>query len=209
MLTIIRNQIKSVIWNLMHYLYNSIRRIKLQNTGFSIVCNNCTGAMVTHDLGQRFNSPTVNLFIKANEYILFLSHLKDNLNANIIDVTGSNSYPIGLLNGKIHLFFMHYNSFEEARDAWIRRCRRINYNNLFLVFIERDGCTYQNLLDFDNLPFGKKVALVHKSYPQIKCAKIISGYEDKNEVGFITNKIGLLGRHIYDKYDWVSFLNSK
>lgn len=26
----------------------------------SLLCNNCVGAMVLHDLGLRFNSPTVN-----------------------------------------------------------------------------------------------------------------------------------------------------
>lgn len=165
--------------------------------------------MVMHDLGQRLNTPTVNLFMKPDDYIEFLSHLDVYLKADIIDITGKNEYPIGLLGEKIHLYFMHYNSFDDAKSAWMRRRERINKDNLYVVFVERDGCTYQNLKDFDRLSFNNKVAFVHKSFPDIKCAYIFPGYEDMREVGFITDATRFSGRHIYDKYDWTKFLNRK
>lgn len=164
--------------------------------------------MVLHDLGQRFNSPTVNLFIPAEDYLLLLENLKENLSAQMTDVTGDNSYPIGLLNGKVHLYFMHYSSFNEAKQAWLRRSKRIKFNNLFVILVEKDGCTYNDLLKFDLLPFKHKLALVHKNYPEIRCTKVIHGYEKADEVGYITNSTKW-GSHIYDQIDWVSFLNQK
>lgn len=32
---------------------------RLRNRDISILCNNCTGGFVLHDLGIRFNSPTI------------------------------------------------------------------------------------------------------------------------------------------------------
>lgn len=199
--------LRNCIWKVFHRIHcNSVKK-NLHNANFSIVCNNCVGAMVMHDLGQRLNTPTVNLFIKPDDYIEFLSHLDDYLKADITDITGNNEYPIGLLGGKIHLYFLHYKNFEEAKSAWTRRRGRINRDNLYVVFVERDGCTLENLQAFDNLPFKNKVALVHKPYPNIKCSYVFPGYESDKEVGFITDATRFNGKHIYDKFNWVKFLN--
>ena len=201
-------QLRENIWVQMYRLRSAIARWRLRNHDFSVICNNCTGAMVLHDLGLRFNTPTVNLYFKADEYILFLQNLKNNLSADLRDVTEDNPFPVGLLNETVHLYFMHYKSFKEAEEAWYRRCRRVNWDNLFIVFVEREGCTYRDLLSFDRLPYKNKVALVHKTYPEIKSAKVIPGYERANEVGQITDTMRG-GRHVYDLFDWVDFFNQK
>lgn len=37
--------------------------LDVSKRNISLLCNNCVGAMVLHDLGLRFNSPTVNLYL--------------------------------------------------------------------------------------------------------------------------------------------------
>lgn len=201
-------KLKMLVWNLFYKTRVTIKRMRLTNRDFSVLCNNCVGAMVLHDLGQKFNSPTVNLFIPADDYLSFLENLKDNLSAPMTDITGDNPYPIGLLNGNIHLYFVHYSSFNEAQKAWLRRSKRMNFDNMFVILVERDGCTYNDLLKFDMLPFEHKLALVHKNYPGMTCTKVIHGYEKVSEIGYITNSTKW-GQHIYDQIDWVSFLNQK
>ena len=85
------------------------------NTSPSVVCNNCTGAMVLHEYGLQFCSPFVNLWIPPKDYLYLLHHLKDLVMADFEDITGENlqyGYPVGLLGGKVHVHFMHYHSFE-------------------------------------------------------------------------------------------------
>ena len=55
---------------------NLANRKSLNNRDFSIICNNCVGGgVISHELGQRFNSPTVNLFMNHEDYIKFLTKL--------------------------------------------------------------------------------------------------------------------------------------
>ena len=37
--------------------------LDVSKRNISLLCNNCVGAMVLHDFGLRFNSPTVNLYL--------------------------------------------------------------------------------------------------------------------------------------------------
>lgn len=163
--------------------------------------------MISHDLLQPHLSPTVNLFMCPKDYISFLSHLEECLSSEMHEVVGDCAYPVGELNGcQIH--FMHYHSFDEAARKWKERSKRINFENLLVIFVERDGCTYDDLLAFDKLPFKNKVAVVHKSYPEIKSALVFPGYENSAEVGKITDWTSRLsGRKIYDKVDWITILN--
>lgn len=197
--------------NILRKIFRSYRvrswRMHNKNMDFSLMCNNCVGAMVAHDLGVQFNSPTVNLFIYPKDYLNFLENLDCMSKAKLENVTPINStYPIGSLNGvKIH--FLHYKSFEEAAKAWNRRIKRLNYENMYVVLIEREGCTYEDLLRFDNLSFGHKIALTHRDYNDIKCSYKVPGYENSKEVGILTDWDGFMGKRLYDCFDWVNWLN--
>lgn len=163
--------------------------------------------MITHDYQMPQLSPTVNLFMYPADYISFLSNLDACLNSELKQVSSDTTYPVGELNGCI-IHFMHYHSFEEAVEKWYARSKRLVYDNLLVVMVERDGCTYNQLVEFDKLPFRHKIAVVHKPYPDIKSALVISGYEDCKEVGTITDwssKFG--GGRIYDRINWVDILN--
>lgn len=71
--------------------------------------------------------------------------------------------------GVIHVYFLHYQSFEEGVSAWKRRARRIQWNNIFVVLSEKDGCTKKCLEEFEHLSYESKVALTHVEYPDITC----------------------------------------
>ncbi len=103
---------------------------------------------------------------------------------------------------------MHYNNEQTAKDCWERRAKRINFDNLFFMLTERDGCTYEDLKEFDNLPFKNKVAFTHKKYKEIKSSFYIKGFEKENCLGnlylFTTKFFGKKG---YDQFNFVKWLN--
>lgn len=78
---------------------NKIFRRRLKNRDFTIIANNCIAGCVYHDLGLRFDTPTVNLYIPFPDYILFLKNLKELVYAKFIQLPSVNGHPVGLLGG--------------------------------------------------------------------------------------------------------------
>jgi uncharacterized protein (DUF1919 family) len=189
-------------------LINEKNRKKLTNTNFSLIASNCNGGFILHDLGMRFNSPFINLWIKPKDFIRILSDFREYMDAPLTFVKEDGiDYPIGkLLDAKI--YFMHYESEAEAESKWKGRKQRIDYDNMFILFTDRDGCTYDDLLDFDRLPFKNKIVFTKRPYPDIKSAVYIKGFENQDSVGdcFAYMPKGF-GKKYYDQFDYISWFN--
>lgn len=181
------------------------------NTKRSVICNNCVGGMVLHDYGLQFNSPFVNLYITASDYLKVVSNIRHYTSdsATLCDVTGTSPFPRGLLQGDVTLNFMHYSSFEEAEKKWRQRCRRIDYENLYVIFVQQSSCNDTLLKQFDNLDFKNKIALVNRPVTGMKKQFIIPGWENDLTLGHITDYSDMLGHRYYDKFDWMEFLQLK
>ncbi len=65
-------------------------------------------------------------------------------------------YPIGQLDGKVEIHFLHYHTEEEAAEKWYRRAKRVNFNKLMILGMEQNLCTEQDIINFDSLPFENK-----------------------------------------------------
>lgn len=48
---------------------NTKNRERLDNKDFSLLSSNCLGGFILHDLGLRFNSPFINLWLKPGDFI--------------------------------------------------------------------------------------------------------------------------------------------
>ncbi|MBR2635114.1 MAG: DUF1919 domain-containing protein [Clostridia bacterium] len=184
----------------------------MKNDQCTIISSNCTGGFISHWLGLRFNSPTVNLFIKPKDFIKILENFDyyfDSKTEIYECIDHDKNYPVGEFETGVKLWFMHYTSFEDAVQKWKQRCGRIDKNNLYIIMVERDSCTEEDLLRFDKLPYENKVCLVHKDYNRVQCAYRIPGFEEKNEVGqlhHVCNKVN--GKRYLDAFKYVDFLNS-
>ena len=189
-------------------LYKRKKCQQLKNFDFSIIASNCVGTMIYYDLGLPFLSPTINLAMDMNNFVRLAENLKWYMEKEIVEVERENGYPVGLL-GDIKINFVHYKTFEEGVLKWEERKKRINWDNLFLIGSERDGCTYETIQHFDKLPYKNKVILTHVEYPEIESAYCIKGFEEKEELGMILDfKDQFLKRRYLDDFDYVSFLNS-
>lgn len=86
--------------------------------------------------------------------------------------------------------------------------KRINKNNLFILSTDRDGSSYRDIEEFDNLPYKNKVIFTHKYYPHIKSAYYIKGFEKNKEVGIFSCFEGMTGRRYLDQFDYISWFNN-
>lgn len=185
------------------------KRKDLENKDFSIISSNCNGGCILHDLGMRFNSPFVNLWIKPQDFLKLLKDIPHYMSCDIVFTKEEGiDYPVGLLDD-VRIYFQHYKTEQEAKSKWMDRVKRINYSNLFVMFSDRDGCTESDLQEFDRMPYKNKVAFVHKPYPAIKSAFYIKGFEEEESVGILSRYKGLLTlEKYYDDFDYVGWLNS-
>ena len=180
---------------------------RLKNTNMTLISSNCNGGILLHDLKCKFNSPFVNLFLKAEDYIKLLENFESYMNREVQFIESEQrNYPVGKL-GDISLHFLHYKNKEEAYEKWNLRKQRIDMSNFFIIFTDRDGCNKELLVRFENLPYKNKVVFVHNPMPEIKSSFYIKGFENKEFVGALYEYKGWNGKKYYDEFDFVSWFN--
>ncbi len=203
----IQDRLRNWEWN----QYKKRRYNRLKNKDFTVIGSNCNGMFMYYDLGMRYLTPTINLSIKMNDFVKMVKNLRWYMDQELTEVKEKEEgfkCPTGLL-GDIRVYFIHYNSFEEGKQKWEERKRRINWDNIFIVGTERDGCTYETIREFEELPYQNKVIFTHVEYPEFSSACHIRGFEEREELGTITNyKKQILKRRYLDDFDYVDFLNA-
>jgi len=207
---------RSFVTEKCRQLYIYIKRKKLRNKDISIISSNCNGGVISSDLGLEFNSPFVNLFIKADDYVKILGDLKGYIESELRFVKekdpiyGDVKYPTAYLRDA-KIYFMHYKSEKEAVDAWNRRKKRINWENLYILFTDRSGCTQEDLEAFDRLPYEHKVVFTHVPHPEIKSSFYIKGYEDEDKVGILADyqNAKYPFKRQLDQFDFVRWFNNR
>ena len=184
-----------------------IRRKRLKNKTFSLIASNCIGGVVLHDLGLPFNTPFINLWIEPKDFIKLVNNLEEYMKYDMRFITQNGvNYPIGLLKD-VKIYFQHYKSNEEAKRKWELRKKRINYDNIYVFFTDRDGCTQEDLIEFESIKYPKKV-FTNKPYKSIKSAQYIKGFENMQSVGMLIDFIPKKKWKRYiDQFDYVRFFN--
>ena len=192
-------------------------RRRNKNERCSIICNNCIGGVIYHNLGMEFDSPTINLFFDGKGYLEFCKYLEYYSTCELIQSPDSmkDGYPVGILVPKddshipISIYFQHYNNFEEAKEKWIKRFKRVDFNNTYYIWEAYDTLSnFDYIREFDNLPLKHTLIITHSRHPELKNAVPVSCYIDDKPVAKILMYRGLSGKRYLDEVDYVSFLNS-
>jgi uncharacterized protein (DUF1919 family) len=181
--------------NFANRIFAPVRRRKLRDKNFTIICNNCYASMAIYQrLKIQYNTPTVGLFFYADDYIRFLEGFEKFVNEPLRFIKVSrhvktrdffakyHTYPIGVLDDDIEIHFIHYKDEQEASEKWKRRKNRINYENLFFIFSDKDDFQPQYLHRFEMLPYKNKIFFSSKP-STARNVVFIKDYENRVEVG--------------------------
>ena len=184
-------------------------RERLVNRDFSLIASNCCGGILCHDLGLQFNSPTVNLYFSAPDFVKFCEDLEQNLKKQPVFVeTAAEGYPICAIDDiKIHA--MHYASYEDFLSCWQRRAKRVREDNILIMMTDRDGFTDALFPRIEKLPYPKVVFshVKHDEYPFVCYMKEFSG---EDQVGDIYKYADIFGNRYYEKdFDIIGWLNGR
>lgn len=194
-------------WNRQHIKVRKNYRARYYGSQPTIISHNCIGGVLCHELNLRFLSPTVNLFMLNEDFIKFCENLEYYLTLDITPYNGEieREYPLGMC-GDLVIFFVHYNSFEEAKKKWSERKKRVNMNNIYIIATDRDGFNEELLQRFRNLPYKNKKLFSHLPIENEDDVVYIKGYENNNHIEPLTNKVDG-GLYLIDQFDWVNWLN--
>lgn len=160
----IMQKIKDILFRLQRIpsdVYHKLKSKRLHNTNPSIIASNCFGTFIYHDNGLKFNSPTINLFFKPDDFLKLVRNLHGFMQSDVYQVDTGGGYPVGkiIYNGEeVLIYFMHYHSFAEAEIKWNERKSRINWDNIYILHLV-DKLSLEHARDFDALPYEHKLLL--------------------------------------------------
>lgn len=204
------NRLKRYILKKQRILWLWWQRKRLKNTDLTIVANNCIGGIIYHDLGLRFQSPTINLDIPADNFLILCEHLEEYLSLPIASIDRSESCPVGVIHGQygdVRINFRHYKTFAEGVAKWEERKARIHWDNIFII-LEDQSCSADIAARFEQLPFAHKVLFSAVQSPHSVCMPLEfygSLYHWGKILEYPTNSI-----HRYlERLDYVAFLNDE
>lgn len=199
----------------MNRVLGPFRRLFLKDTNFTIISNNCWAGHVYRYFKLGYNTPTVGLFLFAEDYIKFCKNLKHYIDMSSEmtfisfeesrykeDLVAHNNTqcPIGVIDD-IEIVFLHYKSTQEAYDKWNRRCKRIVWDNLYFKFCEQNLCNIELLKQFDTLPYSSKFVFTSKDYG-LESQVIFKEYFNQ---GMVRNDTPLFRKYI----NLIKFLNKE
>ncbi|MDE6484936.1 MAG: DUF1919 domain-containing protein [Duncaniella sp.] len=181
--------------------------------GFSIISSNCFAGRIMQDFDMEYNSPTLGLYFMYPDYIEFLKNLRYYLSEAKIEfvehskypigderrAAWSHWYPIGLLDGKVEIHFLHYYSEKEASEKWYRRASRVNFNRLLIVGMQQNLCTESDIREFDALTYENKIMFTTKQLP-LKSTEYISEFSGKDCVGDPYRKGHVFYKHLISHF---------
>lgn len=180
-------------------------RTHLKENNFSIICSSCIGGVIYNRLGKQFLSPTINLFFTQSDFIKFSVNLKYYLSLDLKFIKTDKVYPVAMLDD-ITIHFNHSKSEFDAANDWNRRKKRINFDNIYLIFYYREGYSIEQIREIEKANYKRVILLSYKDLDLDYSYKIESDSDEPANDNFLTkDKYGL--RTFERKWDFVSWLN--
>lgn len=186
-----------------------------RNKDFTIISNNCWGGGIYEDLSLPYTTPIVGLYFYARDYVKFVKGIRHYLDLplqftdiskyrEVNIVRKKLAYPVGVLED-VEVQFLHYKTNEEALEKWNRRKKRVNFDNLYLKFDDRDGADLELIKEFDQIENVKnKVVFAAQNHIGVKSLIYLPEYEKEGVVGDLYTNRAIYRKH----FDVVKWLNS-
>ena len=168
----VRNKIQA--WKNRRQICSS--RKKLHKAGLTIISQNCIGGVFSHDMGLEFRSPTVNLFIPAADFIKFVNNLEHYLAAEL-ELRWGEEYPVGKVDD-VELHFVHYETCQQAAEAWERRKKRVDLSKVLVLSTDRDGFDEAVFEQWKTISYPKLLFTARKEYANHPDALYFPKYEE-------------------------------
>ena len=142
----------------------NLKSLLIKNKEVTIISNNCFAGMFYKHYGLRFNSPTIGLFMRSQEFTKFLQYLPEILEVGytLTEKKTDARWPVGNIHTgtsdvDIEINFMHYTSFEEAAKKWNYRLKRVDLKRSIIFFMQTPFFSPKDLDILKTITYGTKI----------------------------------------------------
>lgn len=201
-----------IVEKIYRHISRLILRKKLRNCNFTLFTNTCIGGVIYHELGLKFMSPTINLWMHDKDFYKFVNNLHHYISQKLHFVDDIADYPVAYLDDVL-IHFNHYKTKEEASLKWYTRCERINWDNIYVICSDRplkgNVVTHEEMKSLESLPIKGKAIFSVRKYDDIDY--IIPLHKDPNGDyvnTYMFDRSKILRRWYWeDVFDYVMWLN--
>lgn len=202
----LKSKVINEISRIINSRYEKKVRRRLKNQNFSIICSNCIGGVIYNRLGEKFLSPTINLWMNQKDFLKMVSNLKKYMDEELAFFHGEYDYPTAFL-GDVKIYFNHSKTEDDARNDWNRRKSRINYDNLYIIMYDRNGLTNEDFDTLSNIDCKNKVVLSTSENQQFSFVKKLVPHNERVNGPQCLDK-DIFGIRTFEKqWDYVDWLN--
>jgi uncharacterized protein (DUF1919 family) len=159
----------------------------IRNKNFSIISDDCWGGQLYSELGIPYLTPFVGLYIYVPEYLRLLKNIRQHLDYRLEFIETDKRFPVARL-GDVRIFFMHYDTKDEAAEKWYRRRERICWDRL-LVKVDLSKWLHdtQTIESWNHLEFACSLALSSSAIPARNCL-VIDGWKNNAVANYHQSK---------------------
>lgn len=184
----------------------------------TLITNNCWGGVICNNYGMEFKTPTINLQILPEEFPDFCENLEWYMSRELVECRRLRSwhkeylknmfqevpkFPMGRI-GDILVVFQHYESFEEAKEKWDKRKKRVDYESIGYLFHVKDERYSKYAKEFINLKLPNSVCITEDF--SLEGAFQFDVPEGMDAFGGVRGKDGTMRRIIEQNFkikDWL------
>lgn len=193
---------------LLEYFFSLYYRARVKTIP-CIISRDCIGGVLYKRMKIKFNTPTIKLYMNNEDFIRFCLNIKNFVSGELKQIESIKSYPVGTIStdeGLITIHFIHYDSFEQAKVAWDKRKKRIDYNNIRIILNAEPNVEEYIVEEFKKIPY-KKILLSSNIKESNDCVNM-KCYENGFKgplVAYKSKSIPFL--RYMDEFDWIKFIN--
>jgi uncharacterized protein (DUF1919 family) len=214
-------KLKSIQNKMMRKLYCNKVQMMNKNHDFTIIAQNCIGGVIYNNLGLEFKSPTINMFIEDENFIKLVGNLEHYLQVEpqpvtdcFIDPIDSDiSYP-KICVDDVEICCLHYKDCNEAIEAWEKRCKRVNFENIYVIGNSWNMHSKKELVEeLLRVSKYKTVVFTTEKYQDERCIQLPGTVWNLDERGIvrpnITDEIpGSYMKYFETFFDYISWINA-
>jgi len=155
------------------WFYKQYKHLFEKYSSISIISNNCIAGAMLHDLNIKYQSPTISIQILPEEFVKFCKNINSYMKMPVVEYKPEDfsdahrSYVMKMFNGipempyglcgDVLICFQHYPTFKLGSEAWERRRKRFDPNNIAYMFYVRGKDYMDELNEFVNCNFNNSI----------------------------------------------------
>ena len=183
-------------------------RMNRHGVAIIILSSDCVGGRLMNDYRMPVNTPTVNNFYSAQDFLKICEAPEKYFTMPIqLDGEDSDGNYIGRI-GDVVVHLGHESDSEKAVRRWNRGCKQFlramkDPHEICVIMNDRNGFTDNDMVRFEALPYPYKVIFTHKPYANAPHAFYMKGEDHLPFVKIMTGFEHVFTvKRRYDRYDF-------